>query len=423
MNYNDFFEKAKEKEITNLEILENTTEKLVLETFDDSVDNHEISNLTTYQISGMYNKKKVIISTEILDDSTLDKLMSNASYIDEDSKPSTNDNQKDIVYKANYNLTSPKEIINRLLALNNFKTKYSTLSNINAMYEENISQIKIITQNSIKEDIKKRYDFGVEIVATKNDQKSTYFDYKLSTNNDINMEQLTEEIIQNAISKLECGNIESGTYNVLLEHQVVAQILDKFIPIFTAESIQKHTSILEGKLNQEVFSKLISIVEDPTNENMVGKRLFDDAGIKTTYKEIIKNGVFKTVLYDEKTANLDNKFSTANSYNGTISVRNMYIKPGEKELKDILKEQTKCIIIDTIYGMHAGINITNGDISLQSDGYLLENGHKTPLRLFIISTNIIDLLNNVIEVANDLEMASSNIGSPSILVKNVNISM
>lgn len=421
MNYNNLFQKSKTKNITNLEILEQTIESLAIDIFDENLNNYEVSNLTQYTIKGTYNNKLVTISTEQLDDTILDKIIKNSIYLEDEPIKNPQPKEK-IIYQEDFIISNSKSIIEKLLRLNNLKKKYPHLKNLNTTYTETISQIKIITEDNLEEDIKKIYRFEVEAIAIKEDQKSTFANSKNSTQNNIDIESLTETTIQEAISKLDCGNISSGIYNVLLTNKVVAQILNCFIPIFTSESIQKHTSLLEGKLNKQVFSSKITIIEDPSNKDLIGKRLFDNTGIKTTYKEIIQEGIFKNILYDEKTAIKDNTTTTGNDY-GTISVRNMYLKPGIKPKDAILENQEEYIIIDTVHGLHAGVNITNGNISLQSDGYLVKKDKKIPIKLFILSTNIIELLNNVSEIANDLENISSTVSAPSIFVNNLKISI
>ena len=62
------------------------------------------------------------------------------------------------------------------------------------------------------------------------------------------------------------------------------------------------------------------------------------------------------------------------------------------------------VIIDDVEGLHAGINHITGDISLQAKGKMVKDGKIVKsLNMIILSTNINELLNNVIEVGSDLE--------------------
>ena len=196
------------------------------------------------------------------------------------------------------------------------------------------------------------------------------------------------------------------------------KILKAFSEMFKKELIDKNLSPLMDKINTKVFSDKINIVEDPTNEKLVGKRLFDNEGVTTYYKEIVSNGKFITSLYDNKTAKKDNVKSTGNSY----GVRNLYIVPGDLSEKELITKLDNGIYIDNVTGLHAGINFLTTNISLQSAGYTIKNGKKDKaLKMIILSTTLFELLNNVIEIGNNLEFYSSTCGSPSILFKNISI--
>ena len=315
-----------------------------------------------WKIKATYNNKEVTLTTEYLDDTILNLLIDNSNYLEEIKVRNTTKPKKSIINEVDYELSNSNTLIEKLFNLNKLKNDYQYLTNINSIYTENIYKTKITTEDTCLIDTKKTYTYQVEVVAIKDKEKSTYYNYKNSTNDDIDIENIATIAIKNAISKLDNINFNSGIYNIFLTNKVTSQIVNSFIPIFTIETHKNHTSILEGKLNTKIFSDKITIVEDPKNKSLIGKRLFDNDGIETKYKEIVKEGIFKTILYDEKTAREDNKESTGNNY-GTISVRNMYILPGTKTKEDILKDKDNYIIIDEVQGIHSGINITNGNIS------------------------------------------------------------
>ena len=188
--------------------------------------------------------------------------------------------------------------------------------------------------------------------------------------------------------------------------------------MFYAESINKKTSPLVDKFQEKIFSDKITIVEDPTNEKYIGKSLFDNDGVKTYYKKIVENGKFITKLYDRKTALKEDVLSTGNA----SGVRNAYLVPGEKSYKELIEQLKDGIIIENIEGLHAGLNTLTGDISLQATGFLVKNAKIVKaLNMIILSTNIFELLNNVVEIGNDLEFFGEVSGAPSLLVSDITI--
>lgn len=418
----ELLKQAKENQLENFQIMQTTIERLIIETFNDKLEKFETSSTINYQISAIYQEKEVKLSTEYLDTSIIHLLKEQAEYLDIKT-PHTRKKLENIKEEKNYQIDNPEPITKRMLNLAKYLDQYQELKEINSFYEETIIEQKITTEENELYDIKKQKSFSIEGFAKEQEKNST--SYKTITNidnSDINMEKIAEETIKNTIDKLYDKPIENGTYQVILTSQVMGEILNKFIDLFSADSLQKETSLLSGKLETKVFSNKITMIEDPTNPKLLGKRLFDDTGKHTYYKKIVQNGIFKTPLYDERTAAIDKVESTGNDY-GTISPRNMYIEPGTKTLKELIKSVKKGILIDVVGGLHAGINPINGNISIQSEGYYIENGQKKyATKLFVLSTNILDILNNVIDLSNNIEFHLKTVASPDILLNNIKIS-
>lgn len=420
--YKELFKKAKENNLDQFQICKTTVEELSIETFNDKIDKFETSSIDNYLVSAIYQDKVVRLQTESLDNHVIDDLKEQAEYLDI-TTDKTRTSLEDIKEEKNYQINNPDNIIKRMLKLNDLKNQYQSLTEINAYYTESIIQRRIITEQNELYDIKKETSFAIEVVVNENGKNSTA-DVSSSNieDNPIDIEKLTHKTIQNAIDKLAFKEIENGNYQVILTSKVMGSILNKFTNLFSAESLQKDTSLLVYKLGKKVFSDKITIIEDPSNPKFLGKRLFDDTGIKTNYKEIIKDGIFNQALYDEKTAAIDHVRSTGNDY-GEISPRNMYIKPGTKTLEELIEKVEKGILIDVVGGLHAGINPINGDISIQSEGYYIENGKKQyASKLFVLSTNIMDILNNVIDISNHMEFYLATTASPDLLLDNIKIS-
>ena len=73
-------------------------------------------------------------------------------------------------------------------------------------------------------------------------------------------------------------------------------------------------------------------------------------------------------------------------------------------------------------GLHSGIDVKSGNISIPVSGYLVETGVITKgLDMIVLSTNIFELLSNVISVGNDMSQSRIDVLSPSLLLNNIAI--
>ena len=60
----------------------------------------------------------------------------------------------------------------------------------------------------------------------------------------------------------------------------------------------------------------------------------------------------------------------------------------------------KGVYINSLGGLHAGANPITGDFSLQSSGFMVEDGKKTTfVKSFHVAGNFYDLLKNITEIA------------------------
>ena len=101
----------------------------------------------------------------------------------------------------------------------------------------------------------------------------------------------------------------------------------------------------------------------------------------------------------------------------------MYLAPGQVTEDELLAKAGNGVYINSLGGLHAGANTVSGDFSLQSAGFMIENGKKTKsVKSFTVAGNFYDLLKNITAVASNLELPGmANFGAPSVLVEGLSI--
>ena len=159
---------------------------------------------------------------------------------------------------------------------------------------------------------------------------------------------------------------------------------------------------------------------------------FDAEGYPTCRKNVVEKGVLNTLLYNLKTAAVAGKTSTGNASKGGysssvgISPFSMYIENGEFTEEQLLKKAGNGVFINSLGGLHAGANPISGDFSLQSAGFMIENGKKTThVKSFTVAGNFYDLLQSITAVADNGKlpnaMGITAFGSPSVLISQLSV--
>jgi len=240
---------------------------------------------------------------------------------------------------------------------------------------------------------------------------------------DLKAKDLGKRVGQRACEALDGRSIASGQYPVILENLAACDFLEFLAPSFSAETVQKKTSFLTGKIDQKIFSEKITLVDNATLAHGSGSAPFDGEGTPSQENILVKAGFLQGYLYDTYTAQKAKKSSTGNAIRDGldqlpyIDSTNFYIKPGCRSLEEMKKELPQGLLIRELMGLHTA-NFITGDFSFGACGFLLKNGQTDhAIRDFTLSGNIFEVLNQIVEVGNNLTFSGSY-GAPCLLLEN-----
>ena len=293
-------------------------------------------------------------------------------------------------------------------------------------YSESRSTNTLLNSHGLKLSQRNNYFFIYGgAVAKEGEQVKTGYDFLFSNNfNDIDVKALADKIIKETTAQLGGEPCESGNYPVVLDNSCVASLLSAYLSSADAEEVQKHTSLFEGKLNTKVASSKITIEDRPLQRSLFG-RGFDDEGVATYNKAIIKRGVLETYLYNLTSAAKDGVKSTGNGFGGSkigVSPVFIYMKPGKKSLEELFVEVNNGVYITDMQGLHAGLDPQTGNFSLQSTGFLIKGGKKDrPLDIITVSGNLMKLFKDIKTLGGDSKTFISAVSCPSVIVKKLAI--
>lgn len=224
----------------------------------------------------------------------------------------------------------------------------------------------------------------------------------------------------------------TGVYNVVFDPEAMASMLSVFSSVFSSEAAQKGLSKLGDAEGTVIASEVVTLVDDPMHPENPDPMNFDAEGSPTHKKNIIERGELKTLLYNLKTAAVAGKKTTGNAskagYDAPIGLRpfTMHLAAGESTEQELLNKAGNGIYIRTVEGLHAGANAVSGDFSLQSTGYLIEEGKKTKfIKSFTVAGNFYDMLKNITAVSDTVvlpnAMGKTAFGSPCVLVEQLSV--
>lgn len=437
-NYRRFFALAKEKGITEAELYISKDSSLSMGVFQGEMESMKASTDISVVARGVYNGKFGQATTSVFTKEKIpyliDAIIANAKVIEKEEIASLFKGSEKYKKVNTFNkelalvLTEKKKadlfkLEKEILSLDN-----RIIQAANIQYQESDSELIILNSHGLK--LKQKNNSFVFVgvaVAKEGNEIKTNFDLFLENDySKFDVKDLSKKIVDGAIEKLGGVPIESQKMKVVLSPDVVASLTNIYVDSADAERVQKHSSLFEGKLNTKVASSKVTITEKPLAKTLYA-RSFDDEGVATYNKDIIKKGILTTYLYNLETAEKDHTTTTGNGYKagGKIGsdVAALFIKPGNKNQEELFEMVGEGIYITELEGLHAGINAVSGNFSLKAEGFLIKDGKKDhPVALITVSGNLLKLFQDVIAVGSDAKMQLGGVSAPSFVIRKLSIS-
>ena len=269
-------------------------------------------------------------------------------------------------------------------------------------------------------------------VVSNGKEMSNDYQIKLGQLDKIDVDALVAKAIGGAKEKLGGEVAPTGQYPVVFSPEAMTSLLGVYSSIFNSESAQKGLSKLAGKEGEVIAAACVNLIDDPFHKDNPEPMNFDAEGSPTHKKAVIENGVLNTLLYNLKTAAVAGKKTTGNAskagYDSPVGIRpfTMYLAGGDISEEELLQKAGNGVYITDLSGLHAGADAISGDFSLQSAGYMIEDGKKTTyVKSFTVAGNFYELLKNIVALANNSQlpraMGSTTFGAPTVLVDGLSV--
>ena len=436
--YDKFFALAKEAGLQEVELYISESRSLHISLFHGEVDEYKDNNGYSILARGILNGKCGAASADVWNAEKakwlVNEIVANAKVIENDDpififKGSEKYHKVNTFNKALEEVSIDQKMEKLYATEKALKSIDPRIVEI-AGVEYSQSTEKVILMNSNGLNLVQRsnyYYFVAQCVAKEGEQTKSGYDFFFDNDfNKFNPEEFAKKVVKLTVDQLGGEACESNKYKAVLHPDVVTSLLKAYVGHANAEEVQKNSSLFIGKIGQKIASSKVTIEDKPLQKNAFA-RWFDDEGVATYNKPIIKNGVLQTYLYNLTTAAKAGVQTTGNGYGGGskkgISSTFLSLKPGKKTQEQLFEEVGNGVFITDVSGLHAGLNPQSGNFSLQSTGFMIENGKRgKPLDLITVSGNLLEIFKDVMEVGNDVTVSPSGVSAESVLIKKIAVS-
>lgn len=262
-----------------------------------------------------------------------------------------------------------------------------------------------------------RHSLGCSMIAEEKGQMQRD-DWYSSTRVPANMadpEALGRYAGERALARLRARKISTCQAPVLFEAPQAGGLIGHFVSAVSGVSLYRKSTFLLDSLGKPVFSKEISIEERPYEKQGMASSPFDEEGVATRERSIVREGVVEGYFLGTYSGRKLGMPSTGSSGGN----HNLVIKPGTLDFRAMLKKLHRGLLVTELLGH--GTNLITGDYSRGAAGYWVENGEiQYPVEEITIAGNLGDMFKSIVGVGSDVLVRGSR-SCGSILVGNMTI--
>ena len=221
---------------------------------------------------------------------------------------------------------------------------------------------------------------------------------------------ISKEAVRRTISRLGSRKLSTRQVPVIFEAQVASGLFSAFITAISGGNLYRQASFLLNKKGTQVFADHINIREEPHIKKALGSAPFDNDGVATRPRDIVKNGVLQDYLLSGYSARKLGLQTTGNAG----GVHNLVIDSGKNNLDNMIKEMHTGLLITDMIGF--GVNQVTGDYSRGASGFWVENGELVyPVEEITVAGNLIEIYKNITSIGNDVD-PRGNILTGSVMI-------
>lgn len=218
-----------------------------------------------------------------------------------------------------------------------------------------------------------------------------------------------------AVRRLGARKTETMAAPVLFEAPVAASLLGHFVSAASGGSLYRKSSFLQDALGKPVFAPMVRIRDLPHIPKGLASAPFDDEGVATQAREVVRGGVLEGYFLGSYSARKLGMRSTGNSGGS----HNLVIDSTGDDFDALLRKLGRGLLVTELLGM--GINQVTGDYSRGAAGFWVENGQLAyPVQEITIASNLKDMFKGIVAVGNDV-VARGSRRCGSILIDRMTI--
>jgi PmbA protein len=246
---------------------------------------------------------------------------------------------------------------------------------------------------------------------------------------ELDLDKAAGDAVRRATRLLGAVKPRSARVTVVLEPEITATLLSVIGGTLDGEAVLKGRSLFADRIGEDVSVAGLTLVDDPTDPDAYSASRFDAEGLASRRNVLIEAGTLQKFLYNTYSGRRAGTRSTASAVRAGFKsapgagARALMVVPGSQSPEQILAQVGDGLLVQSVSGVHSGVNPISGDFSVGAEGVLVRGGELAgPVREFTIASTVQRMLSGIVAIGDDLERLPSSAAGLTLAIADVSMS-
>jgi PmbA protein len=242
-------------------------------------------------------------------------------------------------------------------------------------------------------------------------------------------DEAMDDAVLRATRMLGAQKAPSGRCTVVFDPRVVSTLIGVVSSALSGEAVVKGRSFFDGRLGETVAASAVTLVDDPTDARAFGAASHDGEGLACRRNVLISDGVLRMFVYDTVSARRAGTSSTGSAVRGGFAgtpgagCRALVLSPGDAGAEEILAMVGEGLYVQSVSGIHSGVNPVSGDFSVGAEGLMIRGGSLAePIREITVASTLQRMLQSVVAIGGDLRWLPGAAAGQTLAIADMQLS-
>ena len=302
-----------------------------------------------------------------------------------------------------------------------------------ADYGDGAVEVALVSTTGIRSTSAKTSAYlSVGVIAGEGDASQTGGGYSVDRGfAGLDPDRATDEAVVRAVRLLGAEKGPTGRSTVVFDRRMATTLLSIVSSALSGEAVAKGRSFFAGRIGEEVGGPGLTLVDDPTDPRAYGAAAYDAEGLACRRNVLIDGGILQGFLYDTVSGSRAGAASTGSAVRGGFAgtpgpgCRALTLAPGAEGWDEdgVLAAVGEGLFVQSMTGVHSGVNPVSGDFSVGAEGLLIRDGRLAePVREITIASTLQRMLHSLVAVGADVEWLPGIAAGQTLAVGDMQVS-